>query len=67
MKKRFIFCLAILQIALTVSLYANALAADRNPSADSLAARVDSLIAPQIKPGGPGCAIAVIRDGKIIF
>jgi len=67
MKKRFILCLVLLLIVLTVSHDANALAPDRISSADSLAACVDSLIIPQIKPGGPGCSIAVIRDGKIIF
>jgi len=68
MKNRFILCLAMLQTLLAVSLFA--LAPDRNLSADSLAARVDSLIIrqnPLFKPGGPGCAIAVIRDGKIVF
>ena len=64
MKKRLILCLVLALVTLTVSLVANALAF---PSADSLAARVDSLILPQIKPGGPGCSIAVIRDGETVF
>ncbi len=59
------FCLALLQAALAVSLSAST--PGRELSADSLAAQVDSLILPLIKPGGPGCVVAVIRDGRIVF
>jgi CubicO group peptidase (beta-lactamase class C family) len=64
MKKRFALCLVILQIAL---LLPRSVIALTQPSADSLSARLDSLIVPLIKPGGPGCSIAVIRDGAIVF
>jgi len=33
----------------------------------SLNARVDKLFAPWDKPGSPGCALAVVRDGRIIY
>ncbi|MBW7995145.1 MAG: hypothetical protein FVQ81_00960 [Candidatus Glassbacteria bacterium] len=32
-----------------------------------LAGIIDSLVSAEIEPGGPGCAIAVIREGEIIF
>jgi CubicO group peptidase (beta-lactamase class C family) len=57
----------LLPIALASLLHAPAFAVEGDPLADSHAARVESLILPQVKPGGPGCALAVIRDGKIIF
>jgi CubicO group peptidase (beta-lactamase class C family) len=64
-RKSFVLCLVLLESLLTVSLQARP--ADEKPSADSLAAQVDSLIVPLIQPGGPGCVVAVIRDGKTIF
>ncbi len=65
MKAWSFLCLALLQAALTVPLSAST--PGRELSADSLAAQVDSLILPQLSPGGPGCVVAVIRDGKIVF
>jgi len=63
--KRYFFCLVLFQVILSLPLFARA--TERDVSADSLAALVDSLIIPQIKPGGPGCVVAVIRDGKTVF
>ena len=37
------------------------------PADDSLAARVDALFAPWDKPGTPGAAVAVVRDGAIFY
>jgi len=31
------------------------------------AARVDSLVALELEPGGPGCAVAIFKDGAIAF
>jgi len=36
-------------------------------SADSLARRVDSLFSEWDKPTSPGCAVGVIRDGRLIY
>ncbi len=36
-------------------------------SATDLAARVDALFAPASRPGNPGCACAVMRDGKTLY
>ena len=33
---------------------------------NSIEDRIDALLAAEIEPGGPGAAIAVIRDGKFI-
>lgn len=67
MNTKIMLRLVHLVIALAVSFETVAFAADNTFSADSLAARVDSLIVPLIKPGGPGCSVAVVRDGKIVF
>jgi CubicO group peptidase (beta-lactamase class C family) len=34
---------------------------------DSLAARVDALMAPWDRPGSPGAAIALVRDGEVVY
>jgi CubicO group peptidase (beta-lactamase class C family) len=57
----------LVQIAACGSIHAAALAAEADSSTNSLAARVDSLLGPQIKPGGPGCSVAVVKDGTILF
>jgi CubicO group peptidase (beta-lactamase class C family) len=67
MKIKFFFFPVLLFFTPVFSFHSAAFAADSNHPNDSLAARVDSLIVSQIKPGGPGCSIAVIREGKIIF
>jgi CubicO group peptidase (beta-lactamase class C family) len=37
------------------------------PPADTIAARVDKLFATWDKPSSPGCALAVIKDGSIVY
>jgi CubicO group peptidase (beta-lactamase class C family) len=37
------------------------------PSADLIAAKVDALFADWAKPDFPGCAVAVVRGGKILY
>ena len=37
------------------------------PTADTIAVRVDKLFAAWDKPDSPGCALAVIKDGSIVY
>lgn len=41
--------------------------ADVNPTPEAITARVDKLFAQWDKPDSPGCAVGVIRDGKLIY
>jgi hypothetical protein len=57
-------------LAVLFALLPNALSAQAQPSspaADPLAARMDAIFAAYDKPGVPGCAAGVYRDGKIAF
>ena len=42
-------------------------AQDSGPPADTIASRVDKLFATWDKPNSPGCALAVIKDGSIVY
>jgi CubicO group peptidase (beta-lactamase class C family) len=37
-----------------------------SPTAEGTAARVDRLFAPWTRPGSPGAAVAVVRDGEVV-
>ncbi|MGH7560622.1 MAG: serine hydrolase domain-containing protein [Gemmatimonadales bacterium] len=40
----------------------------QNPELSAaLAARIDSLFAPFEKPGSPGCALGLVRDGRLVY
>lgn len=54
--------------ALAVVAFAPAASAQSNPpAAESTEARVDKLFAQFDKKDSPGCALAVVRDGKVIY
>jgi CubicO group peptidase (beta-lactamase class C family) len=44
-----------------------ALAQEEGLRKDALQAQVDKIFAPWDKPDSPGCALAVIKDGKVIY
>lgn len=56
----------VLTLALCGAAFTQTTAA-QHTSADSVTARVDQLFAPWDKPDTPGCALAVIKDGQIIY
>jgi CubicO group peptidase (beta-lactamase class C family) len=61
----FAFKLAVsLSVAFTFNLIAFAQA---KPDASSLSAQVDKVFAQWDKPTSPGCALAVIKDGSIVY
>jgi CubicO group peptidase (beta-lactamase class C family) len=68
MKKRFPRLLAIMLVGLVLLVpFAVAQSKDEGPQPDSVNARVDKLFALWDKPESPGCSLAVIRDGSIIY
>src|SRR5690242_16659409 len=42
-------------------------AGDDRAGKDSLATAVDKLFAEWNKPSSPGCALAIVRDGKVVY
>lgn len=52
---------------ITVSLYAVAQAQSGASGAEGVAAQVDKVFAQFDKPDSPGCALAVIKDGQIVY
>lgn len=61
---------AVLAVALTLAAAAGGAlvaSAPANPAADETTARVDKLFAAWDKPDGPGAALAVIKDGAIVY
>jgi CubicO group peptidase (beta-lactamase class C family) len=53
-------------LSLTVVIQVSALA-QTNGQADTVSAQVDKVFAQWDKPNSPGCALAVIKDGNIIY
>jgi CubicO group peptidase (beta-lactamase class C family) len=49
-----------------LALFAAALLAQGPPDSRSLSARVDELVARHVKPDGPGCAVLVLRQGRVL-
>ena len=57
-------------LTLLTALFLGALSCNRTGKGESeftQAAQVDSLVAQVLEPGGPGCAVAVFKDGAIAF
>jgi CubicO group peptidase (beta-lactamase class C family) len=52
---------------LALLLAATPLAAQSNPLAPALAARVDSVFGRFTAPGSPGCALGVVREGRLDY
>ncbi len=61
----FVLKLAVL-LSLTAAINVSALA-QTNGKADTVSAQVDKVFAQWDKPNSPGCALAVIKDGNIIY
>lgn len=57
----------ILTLILTISLSLSTNAKAQSQSPESITARVDKVFAQWDKPDSPGCALAVIKDGNIIY
>jgi len=62
LSQRISCALAAFGVALSVCCFANA-----NGPGDKTPAAVDEVFADLAKPGSPGCALGVYRDGKIIY
>ena len=56
-----------IQLLLVQLLVTLALPARAQVPPDSLAARVDALFAPWDRPDVPGAAVAVMKDGEIVY
>ena len=56
----------LITIALTLALFAQVTSA-QSTVAETITARVDQLFAQWDKPDSPGCALALIKDGQIIY
>jgi CubicO group peptidase (beta-lactamase class C family) len=68
MNKRFPRLLAIILVGLVLLVpFAAAQSKDEGSQPDSINARVDKLFALWDKPESPGCSLAVIKDGSIIY
>jgi CubicO group peptidase (beta-lactamase class C family) len=61
------FFLPLLSCCLLLGLSALPEPARVSAQSEALTARVDQVFAPWSKPDSPGCALAVIKDGKIIY
>jgi CubicO group peptidase (beta-lactamase class C family) len=66
MKRSFIIFTFTLSLVASATGYAQERAADQ-PDRDATSKRVDALFAQWDKPDSPGCAVAVIRDGRVIY
>lgn len=57
----------ILKLVLIISLSLSLTVKAQNQTSESVTARVDKVFAQWDKPDSPGCALAVIKDGNIIY
>ena len=58
----------ILVVALSVGVFAQVAAGDNAVGLDrELANRIDDVFRQYDKPGSPGCSLAVVRDGKVVY
>jgi CubicO group peptidase (beta-lactamase class C family) len=57
----------ILRLILIISLSLSVTAKAQNQTPENVTARVDKVFAQWDKPDSPGCALAVIKDGNIIY